>query len=155
LDAPAIFFFFGFISLAMQTYEDIKTLQVDQRRSYYMYGAIISLALMTGLNLWYIAAVIGMLIFTALIKMWESKNGKKILGAGDFEILAWIVPGLVLLGQGLFYPILYLISFALALAGFKLISFASKSERLPGTIPIAAAFMIVLAAFAQLSGMTL
>lgn len=150
-----LFFFFTVISLASQVYEDIKTLNVDSRRNFYMYGVVITLALLSGLSWDYLAALIIVIIFTVALRYTEKKENKKLFGGGDTEILNWIVPGTVILGTGLLYPIVYLISFAFSLAGTTLIIKNYKLEKFPGTIPIAMAFFITLGAYVTFNGITL
>lgn len=93
----------GFLSLAWQTYNDFKRRQVDSRRNWFMYGAVLMVVLAEGVFFpVYLVAVLGTLVFTFGIK--------KMFADGDLEALRWVIPGFFVLNW--LFGLVYLASFA-------------------------------------------
>lgn len=135
-----LFIGMAFLSLIIELWKDITTLEVDSRRAWFMQGAGIALALSVGSALNYILAAIIIVIINGWIVKKELKYKKIIFADGDKEILRWLVPGTFAL-----YPI-YAVSFLICLipclAATTLLSRYTKSECSPGLISIFAAYVM-------------
>ncbi len=103
-DALTAFLFAGGMSLAWQTYSDLKHKEVDSRRNWFMFGAVFCIVMMTNATFWfYLLAIILTVIFTGRIK--------KMFADGDLEALQWVIPGFTVLSWKL--GLAYLAAFAL------------------------------------------
>jgi len=75
------FYIFGLICLAILTYQDVRTMTIDSRINYFMFGVV---ALMLALK----PSILPLLAVIVLIPV------KKSIGSGDVETLLWVLAGL-------------------------------------------------------------
>lgn len=135
--ALTAFVFLGLFGLAWQTYSDFKKKEVDSRRNWFMFGVVITIVLLEGVNFWfYLAAIIGTVLFTARIK--------KMYADGDIEALRWIMPGFLVLNWA--FGLTYFVAFTL----LSVIWFVSHRalkirEETPGFPILIGAFVITAA----------
>lgn len=94
MNAPIIFLTVGAISLALNTWQDLKTMKIDSKKNLMMNGFVLGYYFFTGQNiLIYTALAIVVLIFNHFMN--KGKAGVAF-GEGDQEAFFWIVPGLFL-----------------------------------------------------------
>lgn len=138
-----VFLFSAFFVLLLQTYKDMKTQKVDSRRNWVIQGELLAFVLLGLVNfIAYLALVVATTLFNILFL-------KSFWGEGDTEILAWLIPGLILLA-GPFYALVFLLSFAL----FTAVVFSAKKffkvsgeVKSPGVPLIFGAFLMVVSMF--------
>jgi hypothetical protein len=133
------FLFTGLFSLAWQTYSDLKSKEVDSRRNWFMYGAVLTLAILQK-NFFgiYIGAVFFAIGFTVLIR--------RMYADGDLEALRWTIPGFLVLNW--VYGVVYLTAFCFLSLIYVIVRRRLKvKENTAGYTLILGAFVIT-AAFA-------
>lgn len=93
-DPAHIFLLIGSFSLAMNTWQDLRTGKIDSKKNLVMTGLTTGYYFFTGGDiLHYFALVIVVLAFNYFTN--KGKEGK-LFGEGDQEAFYWIVPGLYL-----------------------------------------------------------
>lgn len=90
-------FIVGGYNLILNTYKDIKTQYIDDKKNIIMLGMTLAFIPIMQFRIWY---TLGAIAFTFLIMLWVSKQ--KNLAEGDTSALNWIILGLVLLSYQLF-----------------------------------------------------
>lgn len=129
------------ISLILHFFKDVKTLMIDERRNWFMQGATISLILIAGAFWHYFPVLLVVYIFNAGVSFAEKRLAMDILGDGDKQIMAWLVPGLVLFG--LLYSAAFLAVFGLTLLALFIAKKAIKIGAFPGLSLICIAWAVV------------
>lgn len=132
-------------TIARHFYDDIKELKVDSRRNYMMYGAILTIGLISHQAVTLLITGIATIAFTLLLGYLESKQGKVVFGDGDKEILGWSIPGIALVfgyGYAAWFIFLLMLSFfgLAALRQTKLMG----AVKLPGLAFISFAYLVIL-----------
>lgn len=114
--------FLGTMSLAILTYQDIKTMKIDDRYNWFMYGVNAIFIALVSLNIWMILLSIGLTMLINIV--WNKTNLKDRLESGDISALTWIIIGFaftnitvyywfigIFLGSALLYIVLKTITF--------------------------------------------
>jgi len=138
MSASSVFFFLGTITLLLQAWQDYKKQTVDQRRTSFMYGVVITLLLVTKANLLSYFLMIGLAVFLAIIT-------KDYLGKGDKEALYWLLPGIYIAKDALavlaFLAFFTLFSASLFIAN-RLTHKAKKDQKKPAFPLLILAFIL-------------
>lgn len=131
------FLFTGGLSLAWQTYCDLKSKEVDSRRNWFMYGVLLAAVLILNLDFYiYFGLIIATVGYTMLIR--------KAFGEGDLEALRWNIPGFFMLN--LLYGLCYLVSFSgLTVVYLAARRFLKVGGNTPGYTVILGSFIITAA----------
>ena len=139
-----VFTLLASMSLLVMLWTDLKTLEIDGRRNWLMYGVGFTCSLIMPVDAWlvYIGAVFGMVLLGAVIYHVERGIGRTVFAEGDREILAWLVPGLCL--GGLWLGAWFLFFMGLGLLAGK---WLAKGGEAPGLIVITAAYIMALGFF--------
>lgn len=128
LTTPArIFFWVGLFVLAMQTYSDLKSGEIDSRRSWFMYGVILALVLVSGM--WFWAYFLFMLAAGVLVSF-----TKKALADGDRETLVWASVGFFVINP--FFLFTFLLSFVSLLAVHVFLRRLIKKQGVSAGLPV-------------------
>lgn len=132
LTALTAFLFSGLLSLAWQTYSDFKSMEVDSRRNWFMYGVLLAIVLLTSIPFWlYLLFVVATLVFT--------KRIEKMFCDGDLEALRWTIPGFFILN--LSYGVIFMCAFSF----FTLVYLLARNRL--GIRVNTAAYSVILGAF--------
>lgn len=144
-DPASIFLLIGSFSIAMNTWQDLKTGKIDSKKNLVMTGLTTGYYFFTGADiLMYFAMVIVVLVFNYFMN--KGKEGK-LFGEGDQEAFYWIVPGLFLVD-----PLAPFI-FGWALFFFMGINFGLRRlKKIPNGVKTPA-FMALLGAFLLTAGL--
>lgn len=142
LNAQQIFLLLGSVSLFLQLIKDLEFMQVDSRKNYFMMGVTIPLVILTQ-NTWaYLGLSFVVFLFNYVIHVIEVKSKKEIFCDGDKEIMAWLVPGLIIFS--LSNVLLFLVSFSALLLVFGVAQKHYKflSDFVPGLTFICLSFVL-------------
>lgn len=140
MPALTTFIAMGFLSLIWQTYSDLKHKEIDSRRNWMMYGALLAIVLIGRLNFWfYLGAIVIAVIYTRFIR--------KMFADGDLEALRWVVPGFLVINWAL--GLAYLIVFGLLTVIYVVFR---RMLKIRGNT---AGFTLILGAFAIVSALAL
>ena len=138
-----VFLFSAFFILLMQVYKDMQTQTIDSRRNWVIQGELLAFVLLGFVNfIAYLALVIATTLFNVFFL-------KSFWGDGDKEILAWLLPGLILLA-GPFYALVFLFSFVLfsgAVFMAKRLFKMPANAKGPGVPIIFGAYLMVVALY--------
>ena len=135
-----LFIGMAFLSLLIEFWKDITTLEVDERRAWFMQGAGIALSLNAGVGIAYIIAGIITVIINITIAKYELKKKKTIFADGDKDILRWLIPGTFALFPWYCITFLFLLLPSIFLVN-RLGAYHGEKNT-PGLIPILAAFIM-------------
>jgi len=83
--------FLGTMSLVILTYQDIRTMKIDDRYNWFMYGVNAIFISLVSLNIWMIFLSIGLTMLINII--WNKTRLKDRLESGDISALTWIIIG--------------------------------------------------------------
>lgn len=137
-----IFILLAAINLALQLVKDVETLRVDSRKNFFMLGAGVSLAVVSSNSLMFFGLGAVIFVFNYLVHKYETKTKQDIFGDGDKEVMAWLVPGLIVVGLN--SVIIYLVSFVTLTLFFGLIQkkFKLLDAYVPGLLFICISFVL-------------
>lgn len=141
-DPSLVFILIASIGLFLQFIKDIEFMVVDSRKNFFMMGIGVALAIISGLSRMFLGLSLAMFLFNFSIHKYEQKKNLEIFGDGDKEVMAWIVPGLIVVG--LDSVIVFLVSFSALLVFFGVAQkhFKFLKDFVPGMLFICLAFVL-------------
>jgi 4-amino-4-deoxy-L-arabinose transferase-like glycosyltransferase len=141
-----VFILMAMFTLVNQFLQDIKTFHVSEKRNWIMIGAVYAMALSNNLvwEMIFLTAGWGILLYVLQKARINVSDG---FGDGDQEILAWVIPGTILLGQnGDFHYTIWFLAFLLiayiGLMGWTKLT--KDNNKKPGTVLLLLCFLGIL-----------
>lgn len=143
MDALVAFFSIASFALLIQLWSDIKEMEIDSRRNWFMMGAgLVAAMVLDAWNVYLIGLGIA-IVFSVAVAKFEKKKGRVLFADGDREVIRWIIPAVSL--GGLWLAAGYFVALGLCLA----VQVALKKRynlgvEMPGLIAISAAYVMVI-----------
>ena len=143
MEALIAFFSIASFALLVQLWSDLKSMEIDSRRNWFMQGAgLIAAMVLDAWNVYLVGLGIA-LVFGFAVARLEKKRGKVLFADGDREVIRWIIPALAL--GGIWLSALYFVFLGIALAlQVALKKRYDLGEEMPGLIAISAAYIMTL-----------
>lgn len=135
------FLIIGLVSLAFNTWKDIKTMKIDSTKNFVMTGLVLGFYFFTHHNL-LISLDLTIIVFCLNSIMNKGKAGA-LFGAGDQEAFYWIVPGLFLVAW--WAPIIFgwsVLFFAGLNFGIRWLKKVPSTAKTPGFMVLFGAFLL-------------
>lgn len=130
------------LSLLLMLYSDLQKMKIDQRRNYFMFGATLTIGLVGSNASTFFWAAITLMIFWMGFSQIEKMIGK-VMGEGDKQVFAWLLPGLALFN--IQFSVLCLAVFFILITIFSFYTAYTKTQKkYPGIIFISLAFILTL-----------
>lgn len=143
MDALVAFFSIASFALLIQLWSDIKELEIDSRRNWFMMGAgLVAAMVLDAWNVYLIGLGIAIVFSVAVAKM-EKKKGRVLFADGDREVIRWIIPAVSLGGLWLAAGYFVFLGIALALQ-VALKKRYNLGVEMPGLIAISAAYVMTI-----------
>lgn len=106
------FFYLGFFQLSIMTFTDIRSMRIDSRLNYFMYGVVASL-------IWFNTPPLLYVLLMIFIGVVVSLSTIRILGVGDVQAVGWIVLGVSMISPARLF--MFFLFFSLVFSVYLLV----------------------------------
>lgn len=126
----------------MMLWSDLNKLKIDERRNWFMFGATVTIGLVINSASVFFWGAITLMAFWIGFSQIEKRTGK-IMGEGDKQVFAWLLPGLAMFNVQ--FAVLCLALFFGLLSCFSVYTkYAKIQGKYPGIVFIGVALLITL-----------
>lgn len=123
-------------------WSDLWKQKIDERRNYFMFGATVTIGLVVGSASVFFWGAMTLMAFWIGFSQIEKRVGK-IMGEGDKQVFAWLLPGLAMFNVQ--FAVLCLALFFVLVSGFSVYTkYAKTPGRYPGVAFIGVALLLTL-----------
>lgn len=130
------------LSLLLMLWTDLWKKKIDERRNWFMFGATVTIGLLIGNAGVFLWGAITLMVFWGLFTQLEKRFGK-VMGEGDKQVFAWLLPGLALFNVQ--YAVLCLALFFVTLTLFSFYTKFTKTHgKYPGIVFIGLGLLLTL-----------